>query len=205
MMRVKQNSAPVGVRNAGWDVSRVGMLVDVSRCIGCNSCTVACRQENALQGSDGWLKVWRRERLGTQLIRYDYSQSCRHCADPQCLQACPTGAIAYGAGGVVRHHEEKCIGCQVCVMVCPYGGVKVMTNGKTGKCSLCAHRLAKGEEPACTAVCPTGARTFGEREALVREAGERLDALRRQGLRGRLEGNGDLEGKGGHKILFLML
>lgn len=169
-------------------MSQHAMLVDVSRCIECKSCIVACKQENGLQTGDWWLKLWRREHLKDHLVRYYYTQSCRHCADPVCQVVCPVGAIQCGEDGQAIQDDEKCIGCHVCVTACPHGGVKIMTNGKVGKCTFCSHRLEKGKEPACVSVCPVNSRVYGKREELLREASKRMAELKARGMHVYLEG-----------------
>ncbi|KGK81247.1 hydrogenase [Desulfosporosinus sp. HMP52] len=168
-------------------MSQFAMLVDVSRCIACKSCSVACMQENCLHSSS-WIRVRGRELLTDHLIKYYNPQSCRHCADPICLAVCPMGAIQRGNDGLVIHDIERCIGCQVCVDACPYSGMKIMTNGKVGKCSFCSHLLEINKEPACVSVCPVEARIFGEREFLIREAGLRIKNLLSRGIKAHLEG-----------------
>lgn len=169
-------------------MSQHAMLVDVSRCIECKSCTVACKQENGLQTGDWWLRVWRREHLKDHLVRYYNTQSCRHCAEPVCQAMCPVGAIQRGENGLVIQHDEKCIGCRVCVTTCPHSGMKIMKNGKVGKCTLCSHRLERDKEPACVCVCPVNSRVYGEREELLLEASRRMAELRAKGMHVHLEG-----------------
>ncbi|HBV86127.1 4Fe-4S dicluster domain-containing protein [Desulfosporosinus sp.] len=182
-------------------MSQYAMLVDVSRCIGCKSCTVACMQENGLQSGDSWLRVRPRELLTDHLVRYYIPQSCRHCSDPICVAVCPIGAIKCGEDGLVIHDIEKCIGCQVCVTACLHGGMKIMNNGKVGKCSFCSHLLQRGKEPACVTVCPVDARVFGEREVLIREAGLRMTDLISKGTDVYIKGTeNDLT-----KVLYLLL
>ncbi|AET65862.1 Fe-S-cluster-containing hydrogenase subunit [Desulfosporosinus orientis DSM 765] len=164
------------------------MLVDVSRCIECKSCIVACKQENGLQTGDWWLRVWRKEQLKDHLVRYYNTQSCRHCVDPVCQAVCPVGSIQRGEDGRVIQDDAKCLGCHVCVTSCPHHGMKIMTNGKVGKCTLCSHRLARGKEPACAGVCPTNSRIYGGREELLREASKRMEELRMKGMHVHLEG-----------------
>ncbi len=168
-------------------MGQIAMLVDVSRCIACKSCTVACMQENGLQ-SNSWVRVRLKERLTEHVVRYYNPQSCRHCSDPICLAACPVGAIQHGEDGLVIHDVDRCIGCQVCVTACPYSGMKIMSNGKVGKCSFCSHLLQRNTEPACVSVCPVDARIFGEREVLIREAGLRIRNLTSKGMKTHLEG-----------------
>jgi len=169
-------------------ISQYAMIVDVSRCIGCNSCIVACKQENGITKGSGWLQVWRKELFRNHLNRYYNPQSCRHCAEPDCVAVCPVGAIHRSEDGLVIHNVERCIGCQVCVATCPHGGMKIMSNGKVGKCSLCNHLLQRGKEPACVSVCPVDARVFGEREVLIREAGLHMTNLISKGISVHLEG-----------------
>jgi len=182
-------------------MSQHAMLVDESRCIACMSCAVACKQENGLQTGDWWLRVWRREHLKDHLVRYYYSQSCRHCADPVCQVVCPVGAIQRGEDGLVIQNDEKCLGCHVCVTACPHGGMKIMTNGKVGKCTLCSHRLERGEEPACVAVCPVNSRIYGKREKLLREASKRMIELKAKGISTYLEG----EDKDQTAVMYLLV
>lgn len=169
-------------------MSQHAMLVDVSRCIECKSCIVACKQENGLQTGDWWLRVWRREHLENNLVRFYNTQSCRHCADPVCQFVCPVGAIQRGEDGLVIQDDEKCLGCHVCVTSCPHSGMKIMNNGKVGKCTLCSHRLEIGKDPACVSVCPVNSRVYGERKELLREASKRMSELRDKGMRVHLEG-----------------
>ncbi|AET68994.1 Fe-S-cluster-containing hydrogenase subunit [Desulfosporosinus orientis DSM 765] len=182
-------------------MNQYAMLVDVSRCIGCKSCTVACMQENGLQSGNSWLSVKPRELLTDYLVRYNIPQSCRHCADPICVAVCPVGAIKPEENGLVSHDVEKCIGCQVCAAACPHSGIKIMTNGKVGKCSFCSHLLQRGEEPACVAVCPVDARVFGEREVLIREAAARKEELISRGTEVYLRGTG----KESTTVLYLLI
>lgn len=169
-------------------MSQYAMLVDVSRCIACKSCTVACNQENGLRDGNSWLMVRRKELLADHFVRYYNPQSCRHCSDPICLSVCPVGAIECSEDGLVIHNIEICIGCQVCVVACPHSGMRIMANGKVGKCSLCSQLLERGKEPACVSVCPVNARVFGEREDLIREAEHRMISLTSSGISVHLEG-----------------
>jgi len=98
------------------------------------------------------------------------------------------GAIQSGEDGLVIQNDEKYIGCHVCVTACPHSGMKIMTNGKVGKCTFCSHRLERGKEPACVTVCPVNSRVYGEREELLHEASKRMAELRAKGMRVHLEG-----------------
>ena len=91
--------------------------------------------------------------------------SCQHCDNPECVSVCPTGASYKRDDGVVLVDHSKCIGCQYCVMACPYG-VRAYDTGKDKgvieKCTMCAHLIDKGEKPACVKHCPGQARKFGD-------------------------------------------
>jgi len=105
---------------------RWGMLIDVGRCDnGCDDCVSACSKENGLQGHG-------RKATDAQWIRKiditnpdtGNSQSlpmmCQHCADPPCVDVCPTGASFKRADGIVLVDRHTCIGCRYCMMACPY-------------------------------------------------------------------------------------
>ena len=89
---------------------------------------------------------------------------CRHCEDAPCVQVCPSGALfRLDPESPVLVDQEKCIGCEFCVQVCPFGVIRMASDGKAIiKCDLCAGRLAQGLEPACVASCPVRALGFEE-------------------------------------------
>ncbi len=131
--------------------------VDLDKCSGCKACVSACHSLNGLD--DG--EIWR----GTGSLvsddwRHPYQQTittaCHHCVEPACLDGCPV--LAYDkdpATGIVRHLDDQCIGCQYCVLKCPY---EVPTyspsRGIVRKCDMCSSRLNAGEAPACVQACP---------------------------------------------------
>ena len=91
---------------------------------------------------------------------------CRHCEDAPCIAVCPTEAIEkLGPNQPVLITDERCIGCKLCMMVCPFGVVALRRDGKVAlKCDLCLHRLEAGDMPACVTACPIGALTFASAE-----------------------------------------
>lgn len=134
--------------------------VDLDRCTGCKACVSACHSLNGLDENETW--------RGTGLLQggtaaEPYQQivtsACHHCIDPACLNGCPV--LAYekdSSTGIVRHLDDQCIGCQYCVLKCPYDVPKYSAQrGIVRKCDLCHSRLASGEAPACAQACPTSA------------------------------------------------
>jgi formate dehydrogenase iron-sulfur subunit len=102
---------------------------------------------------------------------------CMHCEEPTCASVCPVGALHKTAAGPVLYDADKCMGCRYCMMACPFNIPKYEWKAvipKVKKCTMCAPRQAKGQQPACTLVCPVQAGIFGERDDLLKEAEKRL-------------------------------
>lgn len=94
-----------------------------------------------------------------------------HCFSPECVKVCPVNALTKSEYGPVLYDREKCIGCQSCVKACPFSIPQYDEKAqKIEKCSLCAHRIAEGKEPACAEACPTGAIQFGELKTIIAKA-----------------------------------
>jgi len=88
---------------------------------------------------------------------------CNQCENPPCVSVCPVKATYITKDGIVLVDETRCIGCKYCIVACPYGVRYIHPEKKVAdKCTFCYHRLAKGLQPACVQVCPTGARIFGD-------------------------------------------
>jgi len=101
-------------------MTRWGMVIDLTRCIGCKSCVCACSLENGVPEG-----LWRKldeikEPQPPDRQRLFATRSCMHCDDPPCKSVCPTGATYQRADGIVDIDYEKCVGCGYCIVACPY-------------------------------------------------------------------------------------
>ncbi len=167
-------------------VPRLGMAIDLKRCIGCQSCTLACKGENGTPPGVFWMRVLEKEEGKYPLARKIFLPiRCNHCTDPPCVPVCPTGAsYKREEDNLVLINQDKCIGCRACLVACPYQ-VRFTTEDSKGyygekltpyeneaykkwqprtaqKCTFCVHRIDKGLEPACVQTCPTRALVFGD-------------------------------------------
>lgn len=197
-------------------------LVDVSTCIGCKACEVACQEWNDLLPSEArpffgsyqtlpdlepnfWqlIKFRESERDGRFLWNLTKYQ-CMHCADPGCLRACPApGAIVQYNNGIVDFVSENCIGCGLCITGCPFDVPRLSSStGKVYKCTLCSDRVEAGLEPACVKACPTNCLHFGTKEQLVQIAEARVEDLKERGYP--QAGIYDPEGVGGTQAFYVL-
>ena len=166
---------------------RYGMVINRARCIGCDACTVACKQQNGTGPGIFWRKVVK-EVVGTYPnAKYSFTPLlCNQCDAPSCADVCPVQATVKQANGIVTVDAAKCIGCRYCQLACPYDARTFITSntkeyfpgkgltpyekamypahqvGTVEKCNFCADRLAEGLQPACVATCPVAAMTFGD-------------------------------------------
>lgn len=172
------------------------MLVDVRRCIGCKSCQVACKEWNKLPAektkiseaeftnppkfsSISWNVVTFKEMgnydpkaKGTGGLKWRaISLRCMHCLDPQCVSVCPTNALIKHGDGPVVYDASRCVGCDYCMMACPWHVVHLDEKSKLiGKCTMCVDRIEAGMEPSCVAACPTDSLQFGDRDLMLEKA-----------------------------------
>ena len=162
--------------------ARFGMLIDLSLCIGCNACAVACKEENDVPtGSDCfnvWVESWDVDRGDGYSARVNLPKQCNHCANPVCVAACPTGAsYVEETDGTVQVTAESCIGCGACVSACPYGARWMDVESNTArKCTFCHHRSSNGLLPACVSTCVSKARVFGDLNDPESDISKRLAA-----------------------------
>lgn len=164
------------------------IMVDLEKCIRCRSCERACKLENLQDHGDSTDShktptFWQRLEVvqvgpekESELPIFNVYMGCNHCLYPACIASCPVKgkAIKKRKDGVVVPIAEKCVGCGLCVRACPFGiprisrrknslGINVMD-----KCTYCAHRLDRGEAPACVTKCPTGTLSFGKRNKILK-------------------------------------
>ncbi len=136
-----------------------GFEVDLDRCSGCKACVTACHSLNGLDAGESWREVGLLVSDDSPALQQTVTTACHHCVDPACLNGCPV--LAYEKNpitGIVHHLDDQCIGCQYCVMKCPYEVPKYSSRlGIVRKCDLCSNRLAVGEAPACVQACPSEA------------------------------------------------
>ena len=154
-------------------MTQYAIITDLNRCVGCLACTVACKAVNNVPVGAFWIKTLR---VGPNPIvggsgdwpdveMYFLPIQCQHCADPECVKVCPTGASHKAADGTVQIDKSKCIGCQFCAMSCPCN-VRYLNEEErvVEKCTLCEQKIAQGELPQCVAQCGSRARFFGDLE-----------------------------------------
>ncbi len=160
-------------------ITRKALLIDITQCIGCNGCQDACKVQNKLpEGKEDVLSATAYTALETHgdvTVR----RMCQHCNQPTCVSVCPVGAFTKTAEGPVLYDESKCIGCRYCMQACPFQVPRyewTSTYPRVQKCRLCPERIKAGKQTACAEACPTGATKFGDRDALLREAWDRINA-----------------------------
>lgn len=184
-------------------LKKFAMVIDVGACIGCRRCMWGCKEENNTPDSISppWIEVFELQLEGgvtghpalqdlKKGATTSYTESpkegrwylpvqCNHCDNPPCVKVCPVGATYKNKDGLVLMHYDRCIGCRLCVVACPYSArrfnwvipeipaeqtnplVPVRPVGVVEKCTFCVHRTRRGKLPRCVEVCPVRARHFG--------------------------------------------
>ena len=149
---------------------RKAIVTDLNLCVGCLSCSVACKSANSVPVGSFWNKVLRigpnpryEGAVLPDVDMYFLPVGCQHCAQPECVAVCPTEASHIAADGTVQIDKSKCIGCQFCAMACPYN-VRYLNEEErvVEKCTLCEQKTAQGELPQCVEQCCGRARFFGD-------------------------------------------
>jgi formate dehydrogenase iron-sulfur subunit len=219
---LKQRSATTTPSPSVRSTVEVAKLIDISKCIGCKACQVACGEWNDVRdavghnvgvydnpadlSADTWtvMRFTEYEEENGRLEWLIRKDGCMHCADPGCLKACPApGAIVQYSNGIVDFIEEHCIGCGSCVTGCPFNIPRISKqDNKAYKCTLCSDRVGVGLEPACVKTCPTGAITFGSKEDMIGQADERIVDLKERGYQN--AGLYDPQGVGGTHVMYVL-
>jgi molybdopterin-containing oxidoreductase family iron-sulfur binding subunit len=155
---------------------RMGMVIDLTRCRkDCTACLDACREENnvAWHGDSRWDVHWLRKitlkgEIAGEVTEKPVLLMCNHCDNPPCAQVCPVQATYKRDDGIVIVDHHRCIGCRYCMIACPYNAryfnlkeseewpnkdFPKRSHGVAEACTLCAHRLEEGKQPACVEAC----------------------------------------------------
>lgn len=172
-----------------------GMLIDTTKCIGCRACEEACNEANGLPepevsfSSESVFETKRDTTPGafTVVNRYPNEKDpdnpifvrrqCMHCNQPACASACLTRAMEKTKEAAVIYNKERCMGCRYCMIACPFDIPKFEYDSPTPyvwKCVFCNERQLRGEQPACSEACPTGATLFGKKRDLLEIARTRI-------------------------------
>ncbi|MBU0618346.1 MAG: 4Fe-4S dicluster domain-containing protein, partial [Planctomycetes bacterium] len=186
------DAAPVRRISEDW----MGMLTDLTLCIGCRKCEWACKAANDLPGREESMEDIKdvsffKERRRTDAANFtvvnrfppadpagapvDVKKQCMHCNEPACASACLVAAFRKTAQGPVLYNEDVCIGCRYCMIACPFRIPAYEYDDPFApavrKCTMCFDKFTKeGDMPACAKICPEEAITFGKRSDLIRLA-----------------------------------
>ncbi|MBW2095415.1 MAG: 4Fe-4S dicluster domain-containing protein [Deltaproteobacteria bacterium] len=142
-----------------------GLLIDVSKCTGCRSCVVGCKNWHDIPaGEHGRIRLMD---LTTgeypDVSRWIFPVMCMQCAYPPCVSVCRYDAGFIDEHGIVSVNLKKCVGCELCTLACPYGQRHMGQKGKVAKgCDFCMDRVREGQQPYCVETCPTDALIFGD-------------------------------------------
>ena len=141
-------------------------FLDPGRCIGCNACVQACTECDTHKG----YSMIQLDLLDRESSPQTVPVVCMHCDSPTCAEVCPADAIKRTADGVVQSaRKPRCIACNNCVLACPFGVPKMMTEPHLMmKCDMCYDRTSVGKKPMCASVCPSQALYYGTREEIER-------------------------------------
>lgn len=162
------------------------MVIDLEKCVGCNSCTIACRGQNGTPAGINFNKLKKYEvgKYPTSKMK-TLTMPCMHCQNPPCLKVCPTKATKQDENGIVTIDYDECIGCRACIVACPYDArqfiwqlnnyyedqketpfeklhYRKFQKGTVAKCIFCIDRVKEGLQPACVHTCIAEARIFGD-------------------------------------------
>lgn len=188
---------------------RYAMYIDASKCMACRGCQIACKQWNDNAGyipgvretknvgtyenplsldPETWTRIrfTEYESASRGLQWLFLKEGCMHCGEAVCVDVCPTGALKYGPKGIITYERELCNGCGYCSQFCPFGipqldvASPLTGEAKSSKCFFCQDRTTNGLIPACVKTCPAKALDWGDRDAMVAKANQRVGVLKTQ-------------------------
>jgi formate dehydrogenase iron-sulfur subunit len=187
--RRREDTTELAEEYAGYPA----MLIDLTKCVGCGQCVVACKADNQLEwredqpakgpnaalASSNFSVVRAEGRIGSDGEPRYVKLNCMHCLEPSCASACFVRALQKTDTGAVVYDGNRCVGCRYCQMACPFSVPAFEwdeTFGRITKCDFCTDRLAAGKPTACAEACTKGAITFGTRDEMLSEAYRRIGA-----------------------------
>jgi molybdopterin-containing oxidoreductase family iron-sulfur binding subunit len=209
LIEVAQAASPATPTAGANPAARWGLLIDVNRCAeGCDACVQACNAENGLdptptRTSSQWIRIVQVKETKTNRAA-QLPVMCQHCAEPPCVDVCPTGASFKRADGIVLVDRHSCIGCRYCMMACPYKARSFVHEpladqkpdvprgkGCVESCTLCVHRIDRGERvTACAEACAKAghhAIVFGDLNDPASEIARRVREIGTSALRADLK------------------
>ncbi|HMS27304.1 MAG TPA: 4Fe-4S dicluster domain-containing protein [Burkholderiaceae bacterium] len=203
-------AAANGTSSGASNKVRWGMLIDSGKCSsGCTDCVTACNTENGLSGGklptdSQWIRKIEIKEAKTGKTQ-SLPMMCQHCAEPPCVDVCPTGASFKRVDGIVLVDKHICIGCRYCVMACPYKARSFVHEplsnqkpdvprgmGTVEGCTLCVHKVDQGESPACVSACASAgheAILFGDLNNPESDIAKRVATLATRQVRENLDLN----------------
>jgi Fe-S-cluster-containing dehydrogenase component len=149
---------------------KISLIIDEEICWGCNTCEIACKQENRPPEGSRWIQVRTKgvQEVNGRLRLIYHPARCLQCSNPPCKEVCPVNAISQRPDGIVLIDSQTCTGCKACLEACPFGVMQFNAEGGIAeKCHLCYHRIDRGEKPACIDPCPGRCIHVGSVEELV--------------------------------------
>lgn len=164
-------AAPKGAATSP-DREQYGFTFNQNRCSGCRTCELACKDYHHLEGDVAFRTIhefvggeWHQNNDGSwdqDVFSFYVSMSCNHCSNPACLRFCPSDSISKDSNGFVVVNSDTCVGCQSCMVACPYHAPRFdEASGHTVKCDGCRDRIEAGLKPVCVEACPQRALEFG--------------------------------------------
>jgi len=166
-------------------MKQYGFFIDSSKCTGCKTCQLACKDFKNYGVEQNFRRVYEytggnwTEDNGTyrqDVFAYYTSIACNHCDEPACVKVCPSGAMHKREDGFVIVAEDVCIGCGQCANACPYSAPQYNAEkGHMTKCDGCYERVAEGLQPICVGSCPLRALEFGPIDELRAKYGTNAD------------------------------